>query len=498
MSAKFPDSPAAGVIFRLTEAIAYRKEAILKRRQPPRPDVRPGVSPSLLGEIQAAAFPTVIALAALAAEICYFGLRFDSPEHSSFYLGAAFLAAIVMSFISTLCGLNSVPHIVAGEAKITLILMAASTGFVLLVCLFNLLEISHSVPWGWFALWYVLSVAFLLAVRLGILLWARLLKAETRLLQRTAIYGHFGLASRVARHLQETDSNLVLTGVYSDDDALDPIEAPAGGMRELIGHTQSGACDRIILAMPSAAKERILDAKAQLELLPIDVQLCPDAMTVPSGLQPKEEGSSLVLIDLQRRPLDARGALVKTAMDYILGSIALVTSAPVMLAAAIAIKLDSRGPVFFIQSRHGYNHRIVRVIKFRTMTVAEDGPAVQQAVRGDRRVTRVGRFLRRTSIDELPQLFKGELSLVGPRPHAVAHNESYAQILNRYASRHKVKPGITGLAQVKGFRGETKTSDDMRQRVELDLYYIKNWSPLLDIQILARTILVPFFSSNAY
>jgi Undecaprenyl-phosphate glucose phosphotransferase len=369
-----------------------------------------------------------------------------------------------------------------------------------------LLEISSSVPWGWFALWYALSVAFLLTARLGILLWARLLKAETRLLQRTAVYGDIGLAAEVTRHLYETDSNLALTGVYSDGAILNPLDAPAGGMRELIAHAQSGACDRIILAMPLAAKDRILDAKTQLELLPIDVQLCPDAMTVPSALQPselepEEDADTLVLIDLQRRPIEARGVLVKTAMDYILGLIALIILSPVMLAAAIAIKLDSRGPVFFVQSRHGYNHRIVRVVKFRTMTVAEDGPAVQQAVRGDRRVTCVGRFLRRTSLDELPQLFnvlKGELSLVGPRPHAVSHNESYAQVLNRYASRHKVKPGITGLAQVKGFRGETKTSDDMRQRVELDLYYIKNWSPLLDIQILARTLLVPFFSPNAY
>lgn len=503
MSTKFPDSPAVGVIFSFPEATVaeYRKEVLLKRRLPRRLNVRPGVSPSLLGELQAAVFPLVIALAAFISEALYFGLRFDVSEHSSFYYGAAFLAAIVMSFISTLCELNSAPAIVAGEAKISHILMAVSIGFALLICLFNLLGISHSVPWVWFALWYALSVAFLLAARLGILLWARLLKAETRLLQRTAVYGDIGLATQVAQHLDEAENNLVLTGIFSDDKVLRPLDAPAGGMPELIAHAQSGACDRIVLAMPSAAKERILYAKAQLEVLPIEVQLCPDAMTAPSLLEQEEEAERLVLIDLLRRPLEPHGALVKTAMDYILGSIALVVFAPVMLAAAIAIKLDSRGPVFFIQSRHGYNHSIVRVIKFRTMTVAEDGPVVRQAVRGDARITRVGRFLRRTSLDELPQLFnvlKGELSLVGPRPHAVAHNETYTHILNRYASRHKVKPGITGFAQVNGYRGETRTAEDMRRRVELDLYYIKNWSPLLDLKILARTLLVPFFSPNAY
>jgi len=236
-------------------------------------------------------------------------------------------------------------------------------------------------------------------------------------------------------------------------------------------------------------------------VLPIDVQLCPDAMSVPCAIRGAQKAAGLVLLNLQRRPLSARGMIIKTAMDYALGAIALVVFAPVMVAIAVAIKWDSRGPVFFVQSRHGYNHRIIRVVKFRTMTVAEDGPVVTQAAKDDKRVTRAGRFLRRTSLDELPQLFnvlKGELSLVGPRPHAVAHNESYAQLLNRYATRHKVKPGITGWAQVNGCRGETKTTEDMRKRIEHDLYYIKHWSPALDLQILAKTALVPFFDKRAY
>ena len=135
------------------------------------------------------------------------------------------------------------------------------------------------------------------------------------------------------------------------------------------------------------------------------------------------------------------------------------------------------------------------------MNVAEDGPVVTQAVRGDKRITGVGRFLRRTSLDELPQFFnvlRGELSLVGPRPHAVTHNEAYSRGLSNYPHRHKVKPGITGWAQVNGFRGETKTPEDMQQRVDFDLYYINNWSPWFDVQIIVRTALVPFYSSNAY
>ena len=267
---------------------------------------------------------------------------------------------------------------------------------------------------------------FSLAARFGILLWARLLKAETRLLQRVAIYGSMDLAARVRSELFTGDSNLVLTGIFTDDASVRLPGALGGGMDSLITAAQSGACDRIILAMPSAERKQIVDAIAALEVLPIDVQLCPDAMALPSEITGMNGEGGLVLLDLQRPPLNARGILLKTAMDYVLSLIALALLSPLMLLIAAAIKLDSRGPVLFVQSRHGYNHRVVRVMKFRSMTVAEDGAVVIQAVRGDARVTRVGRFLRRTSLDELPQLFnvlKGELSLVGPRPHAVAHNE---------------------------------------------------------------------------
>ena len=178
----------------------------------------------------------------------------------------------------------------------------------------------------------------------------------------------------------------------------------------------------------------------------------------------------------------------------------LLAALPIFLLVAAAIKLDTPGPVFFRQRRHGFNHNIFMVWKFRTMTVVEDGVAIVQARKGDQRITRVGRWLRRTSLDELPQLLNvlaGEMSLVGPRPHAVAHNEHYSLLLGTYASRHKVKPGITGWAQVNGYRGETDTSEKMAKRVEYDLYYIEHWSLLFDIKIL---LLTPFslFGKNAF
>jgi putative colanic acid biosynthesis UDP-glucose lipid carrier transferase len=274
-----------------------------------------------------------------------------------------------------------------------------------------------------------------------------------------------------------------------------------GDAAALIRTAQTGACDRIILTLPSEAHSRLSEAIDKLAMLPVEVQLNPDGLMFPPQFSLGTPQNGLILLDVQCRPLSARATVLKSITDYALGLFGVLMFFPLMLIIAVAIKLNSRGPVFFTQSRHGYNHRVIRVIKFRTMTVTEDGPVVPQAVRGDKRVTGVGRLLRRTSLDELPQLInvlRGDLSLVGPRPHAVSHNDEFAKLLSSYPHRLKVKPGITGWAQVNGFRGETKTLEAMRQRLDLDLHYIKYWSFWFDIKILARTILVPFFSSNAY
>jgi exopolysaccharide biosynthesis polyprenyl glycosylphosphotransferase len=179
----------------------------------------------------------------------------------------------------------------------------------------------------------------------------------------------------------------------------------------------------------------------------------------------------------------------------------LITLAPTMLIAAILIKLDSRGPVFFSQLRNGFNSKEFRIIKFRTMTVMEQGPEVKQATRNDKRVTRLGRWLRRSSIDELPQflnVLRGEMSLVGPRPHAVVHDDEYKKLISKYAFRLHLKPGITGWAQVNGLRGETATVDLMEKRVDLDLWYINNWSLWLDIKILLKTFAAVMGQKEAY
>jgi len=217
-------------------------------------------------------------------------------------------------------------------------------------------------------------------------------------------------------------------------------------------------------------------------------------------MPPRQFGSS-VGVEFQRAPLSLSERIAKRLVDIVFGVSGIVLLMPMFVIIAIAIKLDSPGNALFRQTRRGFNSRRFKIYKFRTMTDLEDGSTIRQAVRGDRRVTRLGAWLRRTSIDELPQLFNvvsGEMSLVGPRPHATAHDDYYSEQISHYAFRHHMKPGITGWAQVRGYRGETPTVQSMKERVEHDIWYIDNWSVTLDIQIILSTALEVVRGRNAY
>jgi exopolysaccharide biosynthesis polyprenyl glycosylphosphotransferase len=208
-----------------------------------------------------------------------------------------------------------------------------------------------------------------------------------------------------------------------------------------------------------------------------------------------------VTVQVFRPPLSRFDRFAKRAFDICIAAAALLVFSPLLLAVSLAIKLDSRGPVFFRQTRHGYNNEIIKVLKFRSMTTIENGDHFKQVVRNDPRVTRVGRILRHTNIDELPQLVNvllGEMSVVGPRPHPIALNEAFAERISPLSRRHKVKPGITGWAQVSGYRGETDTIEKMQRRIECDLYYIDNWSFLLDIKIIVMTLVSKRAYTNAF
>jgi Undecaprenyl-phosphate glucose phosphotransferase len=237
-----------------------------------------------------------------------------------------------------------------------------------------------------------------------------------------------------------------------------------------------------------------------LSVLPIPVYLVPDHSVV-RYLSRIHNVGPIWTAELKRAPLSKLELLLKRTIDLIGATTGLLLMLPLMLTAAILIKLGSRGPVFFTQWRSGFNGHLFRILKFRTMTVLEDGPVIRQATRDDPRITRVGRWLRHTNIDELPQLFnvlRGEMSLVGPRPHATAHDCEYERQIAAYAFRYQLKPGITGWAQFKGYRGETRTLDLMSKRIEHDLWYIKNWSLWLDLKILLGTVASEFWRPRGY
>ena len=378
-----------------------------------------------------------------------------------------------------------------------------AAAFVVLVALILALRIHQKYAFEFIGVWFVGSVLVVVFVLYLIRVYIRLLEAEGRVVEKVAVYGRCEIVAKIARALVDNNHNTSVVGFY-DDISQNETECSmplAGGIQDLVACARSGNCDRILVGLPIGDHEHISNVMATLEMLPTPVQLCPDDLRLPCNVRGADRLGSLILLDVQNHPLSVRGMIVKSIMDYSIATLALIGLAPVMILIALAIRLDSPGPVFFVQSRGGYRHRAIPVIKFRTMTVLEDGPVVVQAQRGDMRITRVGRFLRRTSLDELPQLFNvlhGELSVVGPRPHALAHDEYYGKIIKQYASRQKMKPGITGWAQVNGYRSETRDPELMLQRVKHDLYYIENWSPWLDLQILFRTVRVIFSDKNAY
>jgi len=276
----------------------------------------------------------------------------------------------------------------------------------------------------------------------------------------------------------------------SDDIAISPETVAA-----VVAATRRDHIDAIFLAVGWHRSRSIDHILESLRVVPIPIHVLPDENAARLLSRPIVHLGNSCTIELRRPPLSTRERVLKRTIDLIFAGFGLVLLFPLMLIVAALIKLDSPGPIFFVQRRNGFSGRSFRIFKFRTMRVLEDGPSIRQATSNDPRVTPLGRWLRKTSIDELPQLvnvLSGDMSLVGPRPHAAAHNDEYEKLIDNYAFRYHVKPGISGWAQVNGYRGETRTVDLMAQRVALDLWYIDNWSIWLDVRIMARSLVAAF------
>ena len=374
------------------------------------------------------------------------------------------------------------------------------------------LKLDGAVSRVFVASWFFLGLVGLVGARAIFGAAVATLSKQGRLSRRAVIVGGGEIGKELLREFAKTKIDDVrILGVFDDrGDDRSPTEVEGfpklGNVDDLVAFARTTPVDLAVFALPISAEQRILQMLRKLCVLPIDVRLAAHANRL--RFQPRSYSyvGRVPVLDLLDKPIADWDIVLKWAFDKIIGCLALLALSPVLLLTAIAVKLGSRGPIFFKQKRYGFNNELIEVYKFRSMYVDMlDATASKLVTRDDPRVTRVGRFIRKTSIDELPQLFnvvfKSNLSLVGPRPHALqakAADRNYDEVVVGYFARHRVKPGITGWAQINGWRGETDTPEKIQQRVEHDLYYIENWSLFFDLYILAMTPIALFKDKNAY
>jgi len=438
---------------------------------------------------------TAIVLAGLVAH----WLRF---EHIML-LPRDWLALIVVSFVAAnifhLAGLYEARRIITQPFQLRRLLLAGlSVGLVVLAAGY-LTKTSSLYSRAWLAMWAGGGAVLLLALRVYLAWRLARWQAKGWLTRRIAIVGAGpegqALINHQARH---PDPGISLVGVFDDRSDRVPRgigEVPLRGdllaLLKVIGEEK---IDEVIVALPWSAVARLDAIMARLRTVPVDVRLCPEGIAYRFAAPRYEESWGVSMLAAVDRPLKHWSRVAKSVEDQALAVILLIFASPLMVLIAFAIKLDSRGPVFFRQPRYGFSNELIEVWKFRTVHHDQtDIHADKQVTRNDPRVARVGRLLRRSSLDELPQLFnvlKGEMSIVGPRPHATrtkADGRLFEDVVTEYFARHRVKPGITGWAQVNGWKGIADTQEKIRARVEHDLYYIDRWSVWLDLKIIAMT-----------
>ena len=427
------------------------------------------------------------------------------------YGNAALIACLFYAALAEVTGCYDIDTRFSVRTGWTRVMTAwLSTGMFLMTLGF-LLKVSEDFSRGWAIAWFTIGAGALLAVRGVGTIWMLRLKRQGVFNHRVAIFGAGSQGDRLAKYILGNEKLTIdLVGFF--DDRL-PERLPErevmlplyGNLADLIGHIRRGEIDQVIVALPWSAEKRLQEVVAELAITPVRIRLAPDLATFAFSQRPVVLLGDLPVMTLFERPISGFDQIVKRIEDVVVTVLGLVFVLPLFAIVALAIKLDSPGPVFFRQDREGFNNQRFRIWKFRSMRADRcEADGITQARKDDDRITRVGRFLRRTSIDELPQLFNvltGEMSLVGPRPHAPstkAGDRVFSDVVSHYAARHKVKPGMTGWAQVHGWRGETDTEEKLLKRLEHDLYYIENWSVLLDLYILGRTVVTLAFQKTAY
>lgn len=430
----------------------------------------------------------------------------DLVRYATALLVIAYL--VVQSFY--IAGLYRFSAILSPSQQIGKLVSISAIIFLVVVAAGFALKVSEDFSRVWLFGTAIVAVGLMGAVRAGTVAIMRRLANKGRLTRKILVYGVGEQAERFIAHVRQMNApwNRVV-GVFDDrrSDACPEIEGSPflGDLQGLIRCAREIHADDVIVALPWRDQKRITQIISQLKVLPANIRLAPEPALLGILSRSINYQYDVPLASIYDKPLSGWQAVVKRVFDVLVSAFLLLLTAPLLLALMLGVKLDSKGPIFFRQRRYGFNNELIGIWKLRTMYVdQQDQDAERLASSDDPRVTRVGRFLRRTSLDELPQLFNvltGDMSLVGPRPHALkakAAGELYQDAVGEYAARHRVKPGITGWAQVNGWRGETDTREKILKRVEHDVYYIEHWSVWLDIRILLRTFPALIKQENAY
>ncbi len=476
-----------------------------ERRAPIVPMISPAVVQGTMRMLDAA----LAALVGLVLFHVYLGA--EAPVLNFIYYPTIVCGALLTVLSFQLSGLYRIPVLQRALLQIGRAGVAWSGVFVTLTVLGFMMKVSGDVSRLWFAGWYVGGLGAILTARGCYSMLVRHWMKTGRLERRVVIVGGGERGLRLIEALRSSSaSDIKICGVFDDrGDQRVPDDIAGfpklGTVDELVRFARSNRIDLLVMALPLTAERRVLEMMRKVWVLPVDIRL--SALDAPLRMTAGTYSyvGNVPFFNLYDKPLSDWDYVLKLLEDRVLAAAFLLLLSPLLALIAVAIKLDSKGPIFFKQRRYGFNNELVEVYKFRTLKhEAADANAAKLVTANDDRVTRVGRFLRRSSFDELPQfitVLKGDMSIVGPRPHAIlakAGDELYGDVVDGYFARHRVKPGITGWAQINGWRGETDTREKILRRTEHDLYYIENWSLLLDLYIIARTPLSMVQGENAF
>jgi putative colanic acid biosynthesis UDP-glucose lipid carrier transferase len=459
----------------------------------------------LLSVAQGVALP-VLACLLLAGQTWYYGFPFDQR------VGLLLAVVLVLGIPLLQPERGMMTQLIGGRRR-----LVTRLGMRWLLLLCTLLAIGFATKstdhfsrrilttWALSTPWLLIGLALLMHEALNRML------SDPASARRAIFVGYNEISLSLAQRVERTSSAALRVLGFFDDraperlgaggEAASPPPDLLGGLKNILDYVQQNGIDVIFVALPVSHLARVQKVLDDLRDTTVSIYYVPMVFAFDTIQGGTSEFLGVPLIALVETPFHGHRGVSKRVSDLVLASVVLLPVAPLMLVIGLLVRLSSAGPAIFKQRRYGLDGQEIVVYKFRTMTVTEDGDSIQQATQHDSRITPLGRLLRRSSLDELPQLLnvlQGRMSLVGPRPHAVAHNEMYRKLIKGYMIRHKVAPGMTGLAQVHGMRGETQTLEQMEARLKYDLDYLRNWSPLLDVKILFKTLLIVTRGDKAY